>query len=352
MAWISLFLLFISAHAAELPRFLTKHSPETLRFISMDGRYAYVQKRPGVLGMVSSFRSLDFISESAQNDFLVKASRFKQRLVIESIPNAHDEFNLIKNHRILVVDYGNTITREVGTGRGAKLHLKDEWVSYYNGYEKTLHIQNLVTQKKYDIRLSKKANPFFMPEVEMVNSSVVAYTDVNENGYSALISYDLTTQKSTIIYRSPQNATRLEMCSHENYVAVGEFPYEGVSRGSKILKIAGEGGMRSANYTTLYSSVEQDLGNMVCLADYIYFVKTMSQDKLLNFKVTEAVRLDLKTQNIEIKSELKHVAQLVEMDGRVLIPLRGEFFVLEGKFNLGEDILKSVPTKEELQLDL
>lgn len=352
MAWISLILFFLTVEAAELPRFLTKHSPETLRFISMDGRYAYVQKKAGVLGMVSSFRSLDFISESSQNDFLVKASRFKQRLVIESIPNAHDEYNLIKNHRIMVIDYGNTITRDVGFGRGAKLHFKDEWVSYYNAYEKILHVQNLVTQKKYDIRLSKKANPFFTPEVEMVSSNIVAYTDINENGYSALISYDLLTQKSTIVYRSPQSATRLEMCSHEGYVAIGEFPYEGVSRGSKILKIVGDGGMRTANYSTLYSSVEQDLGNMVCLTDSIYFVKTLNQDKLLNFKTTEAVRLDMKTQNVEVKSDLKHVAQLVEMDGRVLIPLRGEFFVLEGKFNLGEDILKAVPSKEELQLDL
>ncbi|WPU65732.1 hypothetical protein [Peredibacter starrii] len=350
MAWISLFLLFLSVEAAELPRFLTKHSPETLRFISMDGRYAYVQKKPGVLGMVSSFRSLDFIAEASSNDYLVKSSRFKQRLAIESIPNAHDEYNFLKNNRIMVVDFGNTITRDVGFGRNSKLHLKDEWISYFNAVEKVLHIQNLVTQKKYDIRLSKKANPFFVPEVEMVSSSTVIYTDINENGYSALIAYDLISQKSNIIYRSPQSATRLEMCQQENYLAVGEFPFEGVSRGSKILKFAGE--MRGTSYTTLYSSVEQDLGNMVCLPEFIYFVKTMTQDKQINHRTTEAVRLNLKTQDVEVRSELKNVGQLLEMDGRVLIPLRGEFFVLEGKFNLGEDILKAVPTKEELQLDL
>ena len=91
---------------------------------------------------------------------------------------------------------------------------------------------------------------------------------------------------------------------------------------------------------------------MVCLPDSIYFVKTMNQDKALNFKVTEAVKLTLKTQKIESKSDLKHVTQLIEMDGRVLIPLRGEFYVLEGKFNLGTDTLKAFPTKEELQLDI
>lgn len=352
MAWISLLFLITSLEAAELPRFLTKHAPETLRYISMDGRYAYVQKKTGVLGLVSSFRSTDFLTVAGNSTFQVKASRFKQRLVIESIPNAHDEFNLIKNHAIYVVDYGNTTTREVGSGRGAKLHLNDEWISFYNGYSKTLHVQNLVTQKKYDIRLSQKPNPFFVPEVEMVSANVVVYTDVNEAGISAVVAYDLATRKSTIHYRSPQSATRLELCQQSGYVAIGEFPYDGVNRGSKILQIKTTSGVNLSGYTTAYSSIEQDIGNMVCLPEAIYFVKTMNHNKAINLKVTEAVKLDLRSNQIEAKSDLKHVSQIIEMDGRVMIPLRGEYFVLEGKSNLGDDLLKSAPSKEELQLDI
>lgn len=352
MAWISLFVFFISLHAAELPYFLTKHAPETLRFISMDGRYAYVQKKPGVLGLVSSFRSVDFLSVPNQSDFLVKASRFKKRLAIEVIPNAHDEYNLLKQHKIFVVDYGNSSPREVGQGRSARLHWGDEWISYYDAYEKTLRVQNLVTQKRYDIRLSKKANPFFVPDVEMVSSNTLIYTDINEAGFAAMISYNLITKSSNVVYRAPQTATRLELCQQENYIAIGEFPYDGVSRGSKILHIKTSNVINLAGYTTMYSSIEQDIGNIVCLPESIYFVKTMTQDKQLNFRVTEAVKLDLRSQQIEAKSDLKHVTQLIEMDGRVLIPLRGQFLVLEGKFNLGDDTLKSVPNKEELQIDI
>ena len=48
-----------------------------------------------------------------------------------------------------------------------------------------------------------------------------------------------------------------------------------------------------------------------------------------------------------------NVTQLVEMDGRVLVPFRGEFFVLEGKNNLGDDTLKSAPSpQEELPLEI
>lgn len=352
MLWISLFLMAFNIGAADLPRFLTKHSPETLRYISMDGRYAYVQKKPGVLGLVSSFRSVDFLADSNSNDFLVKSSRFKNRLAIESIPNAHSELSLVKNHKIFVVDYGNSVSREIGLGRGSRLHLRDEWITYYDIIDKVIHVVNLITQKKYDIKLSRKANPFFIPDVEMVSQKSIIYTDINENGYSALVGFDLTTMKSNIIYKSSQTATRIELCQSTDYLGMGEFPYDGVTRGSKIQYVKLNDVVNLAGFTTLYNSIEQDVGNMICLPESIYFVKTMNQDKDLNYKVTEAVKLEIKTQNIEAKTNLKHVAQIIEMDGRVLIPLRGEFFVLEGKNNLGEDVLKSVPTKEELQIDL
>ena len=352
MAWISLIFLVLNIHAAELPRFLTKHAPETLRYISMDGRYAYIQKKPGVLSVVSSFRSVDFLTDTGNSSFSVKASRSKQRLAIEAIPNAHDEYNLIKNNRIFVVDYGNSVAREVGLGRSPKLHLKDEWISFYNGYSRTLHLQNLVTQKKFDIRLSPKSNPFFIPEVEMVSSTTLVYTDINEAGIAAVVTYNLSNQTSSINYRASQTATRLELCSNDSYIAIGEFPYDGVSRGSKILHIKTTSGVNLSGYTTVYSSVEQDVGNIVCLPESIYFVKTLNQNKELNLKVTEAVKLDLRSNEIQAKSNLKYVAQLIEMDGRVLIPLRGELYVLEGQNNLGEDVLRSTPNKEELQLDI
>ncbi len=351
MLWISLLVMAFNLTAAELPRFLTKHSPETLRYISMDGRYAYVQKKPGVLGLVSSYRSVDFLTDTNSNDFLIKSSRFKMRLAIESIPNAHSELSLVKNHKVFVVDFGNSVAREIGIGRGTRLHLRDEWLTFYNVVDKVIHVVNLVTQKKYEIKLSKKANPFFIPDVEMVSQRSILYTDINENGYSALVGFDLTTLKSTIMYKSSQTATRIELCQSSEYLGMGEFPYDGVTRGSKIQYVKLTDTVNLAGFTSLYNSIEQDIGNIICLPESIYFIKTMNQDKDLNYKVTEAVKLEIKTQNIEAKTNLKHVTQLVEMDGRVLVPLRGEFFVLEGKNNLGEDVLKAAPTREELQID-
>jgi hypothetical protein len=353
MVWISLILLSFNLFAKELPKFLTKHSTQSIRFITLDGRFAYLQKRQGVLGMISSFRSVDFLSVEAQSDFIVKDSRFKQRLAIEIIPNSQKEMNLTKNHKILVIDWGKTQTRDIGFGRNSKLHLSDEWITYYDPTAKVISIQNILTQKTFQIKLSAKISPFFMPEVEMVSSDTIIYTDVNDKGYIALIQYNLITQVSTVLYKSSQNGTRIELCQDKGYVGIGEFPYDDIARTSKILQIKLSGSTNLAGYSTIYSSTDSDLGNMVCSENAIYFIKTMTHVKKLNSKQTEAVKLDLKTTQVQTVTDMGTVTQLISMDGRILIPFRGDFYVLEGTANLTDDKLKSpLPSSEELPLDI
>ncbi len=353
MVWISLLLLSFSVAAKELPKFLTKHPLDSIRFITLDGRYAYLQKKPGVLGMVTSFRNDDFLSGQSQSDFLVKDSRFKRRLVIEVIPDTHQEFNLVKNHKILVVDWGKTTTKEVGLGIGSRLHLDDEWVSFYSATDKLITLHNVLTQKKFQIKLSDKISHYFLPAVEMVSSDTLTYTDVNEKGYSALIQYNLLTQKSTVIYKSSQTGTRIELCQAKGYLAVGEFPYDDIARSSKILHIPITGSTNLAGYQTVYSSTDSDLGNMTCTEGSVYFVKTMTNLKKLNVKTTEVVKLDLKTTKLQTMSELGSATQILSMDGRILIPHRGDYYVLEGSSNLSDDKLKTPSANdEELPLDI
>lgn len=356
MRWTKLALLLSltsTLYAQEVPKLLTKHGVDAIRYISMDGRFAYVKKRPGVLGLVSHFRSVDFISESQSSDFLVHTSKSKTRVIIEVIPNMHTEMNFFKGNKLLVARFGETKTKEVSTGQAPKLHLNDEWVSFYQGYQKTIVLQNLITQKKFEIKLSPKANPFFIPQVAMVSSDTVVYTDINESGVAGVISYNLISQKSSIVYKAAQSGTSLELCQGEGYLAMGEFPYEGVNRGSQILRVRTTTSFNLSSYETLYSSLDQDVGNMVCTDRNIYFIKTMNQDKRLRVKTTEAVRLELKDSKVKVLTNLKYVTQLVEMDGRVLAPLRGDFYVLEGEANLASDTLKVAPNpQEELPLEI
>jgi hypothetical protein len=335
------------------PKLLTKHAIDSIRYISMDGRFAYVKKRQGVLGIISYYRSVDFLSDAQGSDFIVHTSKSNVRTLIEIIPNTHTNFNFFKMNKILVAKYGETETKEVGKGMNAQLHLGDEWMSYYDPYLQIINIQNLVTQKKYQIRVSKKPNPFFAPDVFMINPEVVIYSDINEQGISAVLTYNLLTQKGSVIYKASQNGTGLELCHGTGYLAIGEFPYEGVNRGSQILKVKTTKSFNLASYETVYSSLDQDLGNMVCLDQAIYFVKTMNQHGRLGIKNTEAAKLNLKDNTVTVRTSLNYVTQLLEMDGRVMAPYRGDFYVIEGEFNLATDALKTAPNpNEELPFEI
>ena len=355
MLWISAFIMTTSIWAKQLPQLLTKHALETIRFISEDGRYTYVQKRPGVLGMVTSFRSTDFISDASSSDFAMSGSRFKKRLLIEAIPNAHQEFNLLKQHRLMVVDWGNTQTREIGFGRAPKLHLGDEWVTFWQPVERTIQVKNLLTDKTYAIKLSAKLNPFFTPIVEMITQESVLYTQINEKGFASLNQFNLTTKKTNVVYQSNVTATDIEVCQDSGYLAFGEFPFEGIVRSSSIMKIKISSTTNLAGHETIYSSSDQDVGNMVCTEKQIYFIKTLDNDHKLNVKTTEVVKLDLSSGKVEVMSSLNYVNQLISMDGKVLAPFRGDYYVVEGTHNLSDDKLKSrnLPgADEELPLDL
>jgi hypothetical protein len=185
------------------------------------------------------------------------------------------------------------------------------------------------------------------------NDRYHTHTDINEKGFVGLVQFNLITQKSLILYKASQSGTRIELCQQKDYLAFGEFPYDDLNRSSKILQIKLSASTNLAGFTTLYSSTDSDLGHMVCLEKHIYFIKTLTQLKKLNYKQTEAVKLDFKTTQIETISDLGSVNQIISMDGRVLIPYRGEFFVVEGGANLTDDRLKAPTNKEEeLPLEL
>ena len=351
MAWISLLFLAFSAFAQQKivgpEKLLTKHAMDAIRYIDGDGRVAYIRKRPGVLGIVSSFRSEEFVTDTPQSDFMVVASPLKRKVIVEVIRNQHTVFNVMRSNRLLAFNWGDTKGKEIGAGMAARLHLADEWVSYFMPEKRSIKIKNLITEKEYEIRLSPKANPFFIPEVTMIASDLIIYSDINDQGLSAIISHNILSNKTEVVYKATQSGTRMEICQADNYLAIGEFPYDGVNRGSKILQLPILTTLNLGGFTTLYESTEQDTGNMICLDDSIYFIKTMNQSPDLGLKTSDAVKLALKTSQITVKSNIGSASQLINMDGRVLLPHRGEFFVLEGEYNLSSETLKLPGSRKE-----
>lgn len=356
MAWISFLFITTALWAAPKStgpeRLLTKFSLDAIRYIDGDGRVAYIKKRPGVLGIVSSFRSEEFVSDTPGSDFAVTATSLRRKVIVEIIRNQHTSYDVLRSNTLRVFNWGDTKGKEVGSGIAPRLHLGDEWLTYFRPDKKAIVVTNLVTDKTYEILLSPKPNGYFVPEVSMPASDLVVYTDQNDTGVAGAITYNLISKKSTVLYKATQNATRLELCQTEKSLVIGEFPYEGVSRSSRILKLPIAAAVGAGGWATVYDSSLGDLGNMVCKDESVYFIKTMGQNPVLGIKTTEAVELNLKNSALTQKTNLETVNHLLNMDGRILAPHRGNFYVLEGEYNLSSETLKSRGKTEGAPLDL
>ncbi|GEM_PF-1019793 len=346
---------FAFAAGKSLPRLLTKQALQNIKFIDSSGRYTYYQKKPGVLNLSTNFRNQDFVTTDSNASFQMSSSDNGIKLILETIPNFHNEPNLMKNHQISYLAKGNITLYEVGIGRFPRLHLVDEYISWYKPYERSIQIQQLKTKKTFEIKLSNRNNPFFQPQVVMLNPETVVYTDMNEQGYEAILSLNIPKKKTQVIYKSPRLGNRLELCQSKSYLAYGEFPYTDTRSFSKIAMSKNTQGYSLNNFTTLYESDDNDIGRMVCLENSIYFVKATEHNRKIGSKQTEVAQINLVNKQVVIKSDLEQVSQIINMDGRILVPVRENIYVLEGVSDLGDDTLKSpgiYNTKEDLKIGL
>lgn len=343
----SLFILACFPVWAATPAlFATKLSLDSLRFVSADGKYSYAQKRSGALTMISDFKSRDIVEAAPGTNYLVSSSNEREKVVIEVERNWHQELDLTKLHEIWVGDMGQPALTKVGMGRVARLHGKDQWMSYYDPKAQTIHLQYLpVTKRHYVIRLNRKHNPYFMPEVLMLDPETVMYTDVNDQGQSALLSYNIVSNKTVVMIKSSKTGSRFELCTYGRYAALGEFPYYGVRLGSSIRVMAWKAVPGTTGFAEVYASADNDVGQMVCTQDKIWFVKTTKEDFEVNNRITEAASITVPGSRLAIETSLERVSNLINMDGRILLPLREDTYVLSGDSGSKVDSLQSPKAK-------
>lgn len=331
----------VSAQANKLPRFATKLSMDGLRYISRDGKYSYAQKRSGALSLVADFKSRDIIEGPPGTNYHVTSSSARKKVIIEVERAWHQEMDLTKLHEIWVAPLGSTNIVSVGKGRVPRLHLDDDWVTFYDPKSQSIHVQFLpVAKRHFVIRLNRKHNPFFMPEVLMLNPEVVLYTDINNKGHAALLSYNLVDNKVTVMNKAEKSGTRMELCSFGKYAALGEFSYPEAKRGSSIRIMAWKVVAGLGGFAQMYQTTDNDLGQMSCADGKVWFVKTVTEDFSTNNQVTEAASLDVLKGKVEIHSSLNRVSNLINMDGRILLPFREDIFVLEGDPGTRQDQLE------------
>ncbi len=348
MRLISLIFLSLSLHA-KLPELSTKQSLDNIRFISVDGTITYYQLRSGALSFSSNYKSKVLFKNPLGTGYQITSSPSQKQLTIEIDLKSHDEYNLLKNNEIHTSEIGGLDTMPVGNGISPKLHLGDNFISYFRPIEREIIIKSIHDKDapKITIPLLNSINPYFIPEVVMLTPQVILFTDINKSGKAGVMKYSVGTKKYTNIVKGQFNGTKFELCSYKNNLYMGEFSYPTLKRGSKITHYDIKGKTSLGKGEVLYESSTEDPGNLACFTtnNKLYFVKQIKLGE--NEFKTEAAEIDLKTKNLTIVSDLKYVTQIISMDGRILIPFRESFYVISGESNLNDDKFKKAKEDEK-----
>jgi hypothetical protein len=335
-----LFVTFTGCIWANLPELKTKQALDNIRLISNDGKYTYYQQNSGELQMATNYDNKLVIQSSKGTQYLLSSTADRKKIVAEVIKDFHKQLNFFEINDIYLIDYGATKNSFVAKGKNAKLHLKDNFLSFYNPKSKAISIKNLVTDSKpLEIKLNNIVNPYFTPEVIMPTPDTVLYTDINQQGHMAIQMYTLSDKKFSIVYKSKFPSMRLDFCKIKETIVVGEFSYDGINRGSSIVQIPLYNNQNFANLTTLYQSELPDLGHLTCLENEFYFIKATEYNEKINLTLSEAAVFDLANKTVKILTSLEYVTNIVAMDGTILIPFRNKYYVAKGDNLLNKDEL-------------
>lgn len=333
-------LTSLSFGKSQLPELATKQTIENIRFLSRDGKYTLYQQNSGSLYLSTNYKVYELIKGVQNSNYSVIGSMARENLLIEQDQSFQRNYSLIKENKIFILKKGENRAIEIGSGRWAKLHLEDKWVSFLKPYEKTITFKQINSGLEFKIKLNYQLNPFFIPEVVMINDNEILYTDLNKDGHSGIIKYNRSQNKFTVFLKVPDINRKIELCRNKDQIFVAEYGLNHSSQKSIIYQIP-MNKLDMGNASIIYESQHNDPGNLICdyTEDSIYFVKNLEKERQRTSY--EVVKLQLKDKSYKILSDVIFASHFINMDGNLLLPYLGVYYVLEGSSDLKKfDLLK------------
>jgi hypothetical protein len=340
MLFIRLFILLVPLSSlAKLPEMQTKQALNNIRFLSNDGKYTYFQQN-GKLFLSTNYSSSTLKEGEDSTSYLIFGTPTRKTLIVEKEEDFQRNLSPIKTTSLYSIKYGGDKLEKVAEGLFLSLNLEDTWLTYLDPRTKMIKARSLNSkQPEISVQLKNKINPFFRPQAIMPTKDTLFYTDINSKGSMALLMYSFFDKKFTTVYKSRFTGMNLKFCIQDDNIYLGEFSFAEADHGSSIFKIPLYSNKDFNTITQIYSSQLNDIGNIVCSKENLYFVKTLDENKSLNTKKTEVAKIELKENKLSILTDLRYVTNIINMDGTILVPFREKYFVAEGKSRLNDDKL-------------
>jgi hypothetical protein len=330
--------LFAQVNRSKLPLLATKQTLQSLRFVSLDGRFNYYQRRSGALMLSLNYQVKEVLQGTQGAQYTLSASPSRKKIIISQDQTYHDFLSLRQSQKIYVVDYGQEAPTYIDEGLFPILHLDDTWISFFDAQSRYYHFRNFANQAlRFNIRLNNTRNPYFVPQAHMHTDSLVLYTDLNQAGIVGLLLFNRQQNQAQLITKVDHPDQTLEFCINGPTFYLLQKGINDSSYGTRIFRGEVEKIIAGEVPEQIYSSERNDLGHLECNADNLalYFIKnTGTKPNLHNYEVA---KLTLETLATEVVSDLNFVTQMINLDGRLLIPFRGQYYVVLGDSDLTEE---------------
>lgn len=339
MLFIKLLVFLVPLIAnGKLPELQTKQAIHKIRYISENGKVTYYQKDSGEFQMSTNYNFANLLKLKSNTQYTVTASEQQERIAVMANDSFHSKLNLKKDNRIYVGKIGSsTEPTFLGDGVNPKLHLKDTWISYYQNRTDSIIFHSFNKNVKMrSIKLPKGYTPYFSPEVFLITPNDAIYTGLNKEGHQGVFFYSFLDEKFQLIYKTKKKGHKVELCVQENNLIIGDFPLLATGIGSRIISL-GLFQNKFKDFQTIYTSSLPDIGNMICEREKIYFVKTIKLDTEISSRKTEVSSVNIKTNKVEILSNLQFVSHVMKMNNKILIPFRGKYLIVRGENTLKKE---------------
>ena len=336
--------VFVKEQLIEL---LAKQATNNLRFITNDGKITYYQKRSGQLLVSQNYKVAEVLKGSPATHYTMFATKNRKKMIVLENPNYHTYYSLRGTEKVHVLNFGQSVARFVGEGNSPRLHLNDEWLSYYHHQNKTIYFEHTTNSAlKFQILINARKNPYFTPEVLMFSDDQILFTDMNEDGIQGVFLFKRSTGKAELKYKQSSKFSRIELCDADENIFLGEFGTAFTGAGSFIKKIKTTNIDLFKDLETIYSSTLNDPGHIHCQEkNSIYFSKNIGPSETKS--IYEIVSFDVETKKEKVLTYFKTTTQFVDMDGVYLVSEKGKTYIVKGNNNFKFIDILAAPDKGE-----
>lgn len=316
--------------ALEVIPFLPKDKSSSLLYQSSNDQVKYISQNQNTVSLIdNSKNTMIYQSNNEISRFQIYATAFQKNVLLEVDDMPFLTQNPRKNKKIFWGIFKGGSVNELGEGAYPKLHLGDDWVSYYDFSKKSIifHYLPLLGKNNYKIFLNNKSSPYFLPEVNFLEHEQIIYTDVNDKGEEALISLNLKTNNFIFLHKSTSADKKISHCIMDNNIVFGEFDSTSQSNFS-LYHMTYNGEKSFSEKKNIFNDNGKYLPSLICSPfDKSIFVlkRSLSKSKFAD-PPTLLINISIPKGNSTELSLDRPFSQLLTMDSRLLLVSGGKFY--------------------------